>query len=586
MCVLSAFGAVVWLGLRPLPAPWALLGGVPAALAYALCLAAVQWLPALGLLGESVRSGYPDGANTFWSLHPGRVVELLLPIELGPLALSPSAREWLFEGREPFLTSLYLGAGAAFLVAVALLTPRGAASRRVRVGLAVGLTVSLGAALGRHTPFYSLLLTLPPVALIRYPVKFTLLAVVFWSLLAGLGFDTLRAAAAAARSRLAVTAVTAGLTLLAAGEALWPDLAAGWFLPGEEGVSVATLLSGTRAAAGVLLVGGALAAWAGRAAAASSLPLLAMLGLVAADLVASGRTVNPLAPPELLTHRPPILDGLADAGEVRLFVDHPGRAELLALLSRGPAGWEPEPRWALGAIEMLRPPIGARLGIDGSYDGDLTGLLPVRLYPLEVTARTRGEEALRLLRRSAVTHVITLSGWFDRLGWEASEWPSVFSEPIRLAALPGTLPRAFAVDGVRVLREPDSYAVLTDAAFDPLREVILPEGAPRAAAPGFRARVRLVERSLDRVVLDAELSGTGHVVLLDGFADGWQARVDGSPAPVIRANVAFRAVPVPGGTHRVVLAYRPREVFLGAGLSAAAALVGFGIAWAGRGRRS
>jgi uncharacterized membrane protein YfhO len=91
---------------------------------------------------------------------------------------------------------------------------------------------------------------------------------------------------------------------------------------------------------------------------------------------------------------------------------------------------------------------------------------------------------------------------------------------------------------------------------------------------------------LDRVVLDAELSGTGHVVLLDGFADGWQARVDGSPAPVIRANVAFRAVPVPGGTHRVVLAYRPREVFLGAGLSAAAALVGFGIAWAGRGRRS
>jgi uncharacterized membrane protein YfhO len=37
---------------------------------------------------------------------------------------------------------------------------------------------------------------------------------------------------------------------------------------------------------------------------------------------------------------------------------------------------------------------------------------------------------------------------------------------------------------------------------------------------------------------------------------------------ILRVNVAFRAVPVPAGAHRVEMRYRPRALFLGIALSA------------------
>jgi uncharacterized membrane protein YfhO len=72
------------------------------------------------------------------------------------------------------------------------------------------------------------------------------------------------------------------------------------------------------------------------------------------------------------------------------------------------------------------------------------------------------------------------------------------------------------------------------------------------------------------------------VVLLDGFAPGWRARVDGEPVAVARANLAFRAVAVPAGTHTIELTYRPAALLVGLGLSVLA-LAGAAAAWLRRG---
>jgi hypothetical protein len=49
--------------------------------------------------------------------------------------------------------------------------------------------------------------------------------------------------------------------------------------------------------------------------------------------------------------------------------------------------------------------------------------------------------------------------------------------------------------------------------------------------------------------------------------------VDGTPAPLMRANGMFRAVHLRRGEHVVTFTYRPRLVYVGAALSSAAALV-------------
>ena len=75
-----------------------------------------------------------------------------------------------------------------------------------------------------------------------------------------------------------------------------------------------------------------------------------------------------------------------------------------------------------------------------------------------------------------------------------------------------------------------------------------------------------------RVVLRAGLPADGFVVLLDTYNPDWHADVDGTAAPLMRANGLFRAVPVRQGTHVVTFTYRPSKLYLGAQVSAVTAL--------------
>ena len=52
------------------------------------------------------------------------------------------------------------------------------------------------------------------------------------------------------------------------------------------------------------------------------------------------------------------------------------------------------------------------------------------------------------------------------------------------------------------------------------------------------------------------------------FADGWKAKVDGNPVQIIRANIAFMAIPLTSGTHSIEMTYTTPNMYSGLCISA------------------
>ena len=81
----------------------------------------------------------------------------------------------------------------------------------------------------------------------------------------------------------------------------------------------------------------------------------------------------------------------------------------------------------------------------------------------------------------------------------------------------------------------------------------------------------------NRVRVRVSGSHGGWLVLHEQWARGWRARVNGDDVPVLRADHAYRAVPIPSGDVTVEFEYAPRSLEWGAAL-ALVALLGV-LAW-------
>ena len=194
------------------------VGAVVAACMGALLLGAILVLPAVGLMGQSVRaSGLEVDVAAVWSMHPLRALEVLVPSAFGsPTLVQHDLQRLLVSTGAPGLgpswaLGIHLGAPALLLAAAGTVDSRG------RI-LAIGSALLLVLALGSFTPVYEVYrLAYLPERLIRYPERHFAGVVVLVSLLAGRGAHRLLDGPSTSRQLLLVGAGAAAVAVFAFG---------------------------------------------------------------------------------------------------------------------------------------------------------------------------------------------------------------------------------------------------------------------------------------------------------------------------------------------------------------------------------
>ena len=105
-------------------------------------------------------------------------------------------------------------------------------------------------------------------------------------------------------------------------------------------------------------------------------------------------------------------------------------------------------------------------------------------------------------------------------------------------------------------------------------------GRPLPVEAEVSGTATIVREEPERVEVATDAPVASYLVLADTFDPGWSATIDGAPAPIRPAFVAFRAVYVPRGRHTVVFTYRPAGFLAGLIASACGAVVALGLlAW-------
>src|SRR3989440_2157015 len=124
---------------------------------------------------------------------------------------------------------------------------------------------------------------------------------------------------------------------------------------------------------------------------------------------------------------------------------------------------------------------------------------------------------------------------------------------------PRALPRVMLVGDWKVANFAELAASGWPSDVDPAKTVLL-EKAPRAPPLStFEAvgSARLVRYANTEITIDVESPSGGILVLNDVWHPWWRVTVGGVETEILRANVIFRAVPVPPGKYMVRFTFEP-----------------------------
>jgi hypothetical protein len=451
----------------------------------------------------------------------------------------------------PFVPSVYAGA-----VLLALAVAGTTASRAGRL-LAASSALLFWAALGPLAGADALLHEVPVWGAFRYPEKLVGPLTLCIALLAGLGCDRLERERPRRRPAWAALSAAAGCAVLAAAAAWAPGLDA---LAASDVASAGLAAARTRLAAGLLHAILGLAALAALLVARGPFSLPGRFAMAAAALVAAEATAaSPLALHAGLRglERPGPLAVLAGAGApVRIATPTEGTAYRIRA--------DLDDADAIREIEALIgvAPYPARHGIDqlNAY----SGLVSRSLADVgRAFAEELGPASWIAYRRYGLTHVVVTDAPTEHARAAVAGGRLVYADPGRGISAYEVPRRPWAAFAGAVLPVADRAAALAAVIAAERRgdPAVAIEGGP---APSGGGEVLAIERTPERVRIEATAATPATLIVNDAFWPGWRAILDGAPAAILRADGLVRAIPWPAGGRSLELRYDPPEVRAGA----------------------
>lgn len=541
----------------------ALTGCVIAGL-LAAAIAAVQLIPALDFQRDSGRAApLTLAVATHWSMPPVRLAELIWPAAFGsatPDAILSwgSSRLYADEGI-PFYFSIYPGIVSVLLIAAGFV-------RRVRGAghTALVASVSFVMAMGKYGPLFPLFYRLGMHSL-RYPEKFAVAGIFALSAFAMTSADAVLRDAilrrAAFRIGLVISAVTLPIIVVTSDERfarLWrlPSIdpyLANRFRLGMLMTLVFTIIAATIFAAGRL---------------APRLRLLLLAATAIVDLGLRVTSTMPRTTADFYTPPPAARALAASTDPVRIY-SYAGRLRTIKERRPLPFGVQ---RWIVR--NGMIPSSEMTWGFEGMLDLDVTSthLLPTanfeNLFNAALTHPRLARRLPLLLQMSGVTYV----------GFQKDNDPAVLADPARFDTID---PVAFVATrnagpfyvADRLLYDTDAGPVVSsDQRLSPrttFTDIVFPPAPARVLA----SRV-----TPNRVAVDVEASGRSFLSLAITRHKYWSAMIDGTPATIHPANVAFQGVVIEPGRHHLELVYRNPVIAVCGWISIAALLTTIAVA--------